>query len=73
MRKGQPLFTYQDVVDLGKKSSKALHRVYEAGWKLNALGKEEVKELEKNSEAANSGDTPLPSRPATESSMSTSC
>jgi hypothetical protein len=50
--KGKPIFTEADISALGEKSSKALDRVYRAGIKLNAIGKDDIDELEKNSEAA---------------------
>jgi hypothetical protein len=70
---GRPCFTEADVEALNERSSKALDRIYLASGKFNALGKQDLAELEKNSEAATSGATPLASRPDGESSTSTSC
>ena len=70
--KGRSLFSAADVDALGEKSVKALNRVYEAAMSLNALGKEEVAALEKNSGAATSGATPSDSQPETTASTSTS-
>jgi hypothetical protein len=68
---GTPLFTDADVAGLAEKSSRALDRIYQAGIKLNAIGKAGVDELEKNSGAATSGATPTASPLATESPTST--
>ena len=43
---GNRLFSLQDVVELGKKSVRALDRVFQAAKKLNAVGDEELDELE---------------------------
>lgn len=40
------LFTPDDVAELGKKSAKALNRVFEAGRKLSGFTDSDVKELE---------------------------
>lgn len=48
---GKRLFSDADIVALGKKSGKALGRVFDVGQKLNGLTKEDFKELEKNSGA----------------------
>jgi hypothetical protein len=58
---GVPLFNDADIATLGEKSSTALDRIYRAGIKLNAIGKEGIDALEKNSEAATSGATPTDS------------
>ena len=52
--KGERIFTNDDVEALGKKNTKTLLRVYEAGKKLNG---EDLEELEKNSEATQSEDS----------------
>jgi hypothetical protein len=44
--KGVRLFTLKDVVDLGKKSAKALDRVFQAAKKLNGVTDEELDEIE---------------------------
>lgn len=45
---GHRLFSDADVVELGKKSAKALDRVFSAAQKINALTDEDIKELEGN-------------------------
>ena len=42
------MFSDADVVKLGKKSAKALERVFQAAQKLNAIGDAEVESLAKN-------------------------
>ena len=54
---GEPVFTDADVAMLGKKSSAALFRVFEASRKLNPLSDDDITELVKNSDAAQSGDS----------------
>lgn len=49
---GKLLFSEADLVALGEKSAPALHRVFEAAIKLNAIGKDGVDEAEKNSASA---------------------
>lgn len=44
---GEPLFSDADVEALGKKSSAALDRVYQAIITLNAIGQKDVAALEK--------------------------
>lgn len=46
--KGELLFDEKDVVKLGKKSSAALDRVFEASQKLNRISDDDVEELSKN-------------------------
>lgn len=46
--KGGALFTKQDIVALGAKSSAALDRLFSAAQKLNAVTDEDVEELAKN-------------------------
>lgn len=43
---GLRLFSLNDVVDLGKKSVRALDRVFQAAKKLNGVSDEELDELE---------------------------
>lgn len=50
--KGNLLFSDSDMVALGDKSSAALHRIFEAALRLNAIGKQDHDSMEKNSEAA---------------------
>lgn len=45
---GNLLFNDSDIVKLGKKSAKALDRVFNVAQKLNAIGDKEVEELAKN-------------------------
>lgn len=49
---GEMLFQKQDVDALGQKSAAALDRIFSAAVKLNRITKEDVDELEKNSNAA---------------------
>lgn len=49
---GKPMFDHDEVVLLGKKSCKALDRVFEACQRLNGFSDKDVEELEKNSEAS---------------------
>lgn len=49
---GRTLFTEADVEALGRKNSHALDRIYQACIRLNALRKDGIDELEKNSDAA---------------------
>jgi hypothetical protein len=46
---GKRLFSETDISALGKKSGKALGRIFDKGQKLNGLSKEDFEELEKNS------------------------
>lgn len=46
---GNLLFNDSDITKLGKKSAKALDRVFNVAQKLNAIGDKEVEELAKNS------------------------
>jgi len=67
---GNLLFTPDDVDALGAKSAAAVQRVFNAAQKLNALSAKDIQDLEKNSDAAQSGasssnspgasDTPIP-------------
>lgn len=53
--KGVRLFADGDADKLGKKSSRALGKVFDAASKLNGLSDEDVEKLAGNSEAAPSG------------------
>jgi hypothetical protein len=55
---GNLLFSIDDVDRLARKSDTALNRVFEASQRLNGIGVEAVEEAAKNSEAAQSGDSP---------------
>ena len=46
---GQRLFADADLGALSARAGAALDRVFEAGWKLNRMGDEGVREAEKNS------------------------
>lgn len=46
--KDEPLFTDKDVDKLGRKSAKALDKVYEVAARLNGLGVKEEEDLVKN-------------------------
>lgn len=46
--KGNSLFSTQDVEQLGKKSAKALTKVYDVCCKLNFLTEDDIEELKKN-------------------------
>jgi hypothetical protein len=48
---GKPLFSQNDVEALGKKSSKALNRIFEVATEISGIGEEELEELTKNSES----------------------
>lgn len=45
---GNLLFTDEDVIKLGKKSAKALDRIFEVAQRLNGLGQKDIEELTKN-------------------------
>lgn len=45
---GQSLFTRKDIEALGKKSAKALDRLYDVAQRVNGLTPEDVEELTKN-------------------------
>jgi hypothetical protein len=55
---GQRVFTDADMLELGKKSSAALQRVFNVAMELSAFTKKDVEELVGKSEAAPSGDSP---------------
>jgi hypothetical protein len=46
---GNKLFTPDDVDALGKKSAKALDRLFEVSQRINAMSDEEIEGMEKNS------------------------
>jgi hypothetical protein len=46
---GKCMFTEGDMAALGKKSAKALDRVFRAGCRLSGIGEAEIREMEKNS------------------------
>jgi len=46
--KGQPVFDEGDVRQLGKKSAKALDRVFDVAQRLSGISDEDVEELAKN-------------------------
>lgn len=52
------LFTEADIERLGTKSAAAVERLVKVAQRLSAMGQEDVEALVKNSEAAQSGDSP---------------
>jgi len=54
---GRLMFNDGEVDALGRKSSKALDRVFEVSQQLSGIKEEDIEELEKNSEAAPGGDS----------------
>jgi hypothetical protein len=68
--RGLRLFQQDDVKSLGRKSAKALSRVFDAAAKLNGLSDEDVKSLEGNSDGQGDdsfSDSPWPSDEPSES------
>lgn len=57
-RQRQPLFTESDIERLGTKSAAALERLVKVAQRLSSIGQDEVEALVKNSDAAQSGDSP---------------
>ncbi len=55
--KGKRIFTDDDVLKLGNKSSKALDRIFGLAQDLSGISKEDVDELTKNSEGTLSEET----------------
>lgn len=49
---GKHLFTEEDITELGKKSSAALDIIFTVAQRMNGISKGDIKELEKNSDAA---------------------
>jgi len=45
--KGKLMFTEEDIIKLGNKSSTALDKIFEAAQKLNRIGDKEIDELAK--------------------------
>ena len=56
--KGALVFQPEEISALGKKSAKALQRVFRVAQKLSRITEADVKELEKNSSGAPAGDSP---------------
>lgn len=54
---GKRMFADSDVVKLGKKSAKALDRIFSVCQKMNGFTESDIEELEKNSESGQSGDS----------------
>ena len=48
---GEPMFTPKDVMALGRKSAKALDRVFEVAQRLSGFSEEDLEDLAKNSES----------------------
>lgn len=57
-RQRQPLFTETDIEKLGAKSAAALERLAQVALRLSSMRVSDVEELVKNSDAAQSGDSP---------------
>jgi hypothetical protein len=60
-RQRQPLFTETDIERLGTKSAAALERLARVAQRLSGMSQADVEELVKNSDAAQSGDSPIDS------------
>ena len=58
-RQRQPIFTETDIERLGSKSAAALERLATVANRLSGMDEKENAELVKNSEAAQSGDSPI--------------
>ena len=54
---GKRLFDDKDIVELGKKSAKALDHIFGIAQKLNGIGTQDVEDLVKNSESDQSEDS----------------
>ena len=54
---GQRMFSELDIVSLGKKSAKALDRIFDAVQKLNGMTEDDIEELAKNSAPGQSEDS----------------
>lgn len=57
-RQRQPLFTESQIEKLGTKSAAALERLAQVALRLSSMRVSDVEELVKNSDAAQSGDSP---------------
>ncbi len=51
------VFSEDDIVALGKKSSLAINRIFDVAKRLNGLGSEQIEDLEKNSEETQGEDS----------------
>lgn len=58
-RQRQPIFTETDIERLGGKSAAALERLATVANRLSGMDEQENAELVKNSDAAQSGDSPI--------------
>jgi fibrillarin-like rRNA methylase len=56
---GTRLFTDADVAALGKKSSRAISKVFDVATRISGITDQDIKELTKNSESGQSGDSIL--------------
>lgn len=54
---GERLFSDADIMELGKKSSQVLNRLFDVASDMSGLNEKDVKNLAGNSEAAQSGDS----------------
>lgn len=59
--KRQPLFTETDIIRLGTKSAAVLERLAKVAGRLSGMDAQEQEALVKNSDAAQSGDSPTAS------------
>ena len=55
--KGKRLFSDADAESLGRKSAKALERVFDVAQRLNGMGADDIKEMAKNSGRAIAADS----------------
>jgi len=60
-RQRQPIFTEAQIERLGTKSASALERLSKVAQRLSGMTQAEVEEIVKNSDAAQSGDSPIAS------------
>jgi hypothetical protein len=56
-KEGQPLFSPDDVMELGKKNAAALDRLFTVAQKLSGISRDDLDEMVKNSEPAQSEDS----------------
>lgn len=55
---GVPVFTVEDAEALGRKSARALSRIFDVAAELNGLSKDDVEDMVGNSAPGPSGDSP---------------
>jgi hypothetical protein len=54
---GKRIFSDEDAEALGKKSAPAINRIYDVAARINGINKEDIDELEKNSETGQNDDS----------------